>query len=344
MSSAMDFGAKTTAFEVAQTFSSRIAGKTALITGVTLGSIGDATARAFAHGGAETVVITGRDNTKLSTARKALTEAYPKTRFRPLNLDLSSLKAVQKAAEEILVDKNVLQIDFLVANAGRNTFDQPRIETTDGIESHFGANHLGHHLFVKQLLPKIRAAAAKNAPGETRIVVVSSNGSMTSPIRFSDWNYVKASNDVPDDEKPNWGPYAALCGLEPEPASFEANIAYGQSKTANVLMAVHLNKLSAGEGIYSFSLHPGFVESNGVKDFIPKMSDTLKPLLNQIKTLEQGAATSLVAAVDPGLKPEGGVFLVDCQVNREMCPSWACDEGAAEKLWQLSEEILDSKL
>jgi NAD(P)-dependent dehydrogenase (short-subunit alcohol dehydrogenase family) len=339
MSTIINFGARTSAFEISETYASHVAGKVVLITGSTLGSIGDTTARAFAHGGASTVIITGRDDAKLSAASASLSKDYPKTTFRPLKLDLNSLKAVKQAAQEIIADENIKQIDFLIANAGLNTFNMPRSMTKDGIELHFGVNHLAHHLLIKLLLPKIRAAAKQNAQGDTRIVIVSSVAAAGSPIRFSDWNYESDSNHVPEGEKPNWGLFAKIFGLSPEPASFEANIAYGQSKTANILEAVHLNKMLADEGIYSFSLHPGAVASNGATELLAMLQGSL----GEPKTLEQGAATTLAAALDPALKPEGGVFLNDCVVDMEFCPPYASDEAMAERLWKLSEDILESR-
>ncbi|KAF2035550.1 retinol dehydrogenase 12 [Setomelanomma holmii] len=337
------FNSKTSALDVAQKHSSRITDKTVLITGVTLGSIGEATARAFAHGGAATIIITGRDRTKLANALSTLAEAYPKTTFRPLMLNLSSTKAVQDAANEILKDEAIPQLDFVIANAGINGFDAPRTETADGIELHFGVNHLAHYLLVKLLLPKIKAAAAKNPPGMTRIIIVSSGQCFASPIRFSDWNFEKALNDVPDAEKPKWAPLASALGLPQEAGVFQANIAYSQSKTANILTAVQLNKLLATEGIYSFALSPGLVNSNAGKRVMPKMKEESLKKLGEPKTLEQGAATTLVAATDPDLKPDDGVYFADCQPAMKKCPPFASDPVAAEKLWLLSDEILGSR-
>jgi hypothetical protein len=106
------------------------------------------------------------------------------------------------------------------------------------------------------------------------------------------------------------------------------------------LEAVYLNKMLAGEGIYSFSLHPGAVASNGATEQL----DILQGALGEPKTLEQGAATTLAAALNPTLKPEGGVFLNDCVVDMEFCPPYASDEAMAERLWKLSEDILESKV
>ncbi|KAH7094606.1 retinol dehydrogenase 12 [Paraphoma chrysanthemicola] len=337
------FNSSTSALNVAQVHRSRIEGKTILITGVASGNMGEATALAFAHGGASTIIITARDRAKLHVVTHALSESYPNTKFRPLMLNLSSLKAVQEAAKEIMADEAIPQLDYLVANAGVNSFDAPRTETNDGIEMHFGVNHLAHHLLIQLLLPKIKAAASTTAPGETRIVLVSSAACFGSPVRFSDWNYEKASNDVPDSEKPNWGPLASFIGRPQEPDHFEANIAYAQAKTANILTALQLNKILSAEGIYAFSLDPGYVDSNGAKAQIPRMSEASRKALGEPKTTDQGAATVLVAATSPDLKPEDGFYLVDCVVDMEKCPPFASDEVAAEKLWELSDMVLKAR-
>lgn len=345
MSSTPPFNAQTNATDVARFHTSQILGKIALITGVTLGSIGDATARAFAEGGAATIIITGRNSTKLANAVKSLSSSYPKTLFRPLQFDLNSLKSVQQAAEDILSDTTIPQLDYFIANAGFYDFTAPRDETADGIESHFAGNYLAHFLLVKLLLPKIRVAAKRNAPGETRIILVSSLANTISAIRFSDWNYEKATMDVPDEEKPSdWAGFAAVIGFPSEPKPFEGYVAYGQSKTANVLHAVHLNTLLESEGVYAFSLHPGYVASHGAREQTAKLSEEARSRLGTPKTLDQGAATTVVAAVAPELKPKNGVYLVDCKVSMESCPAYASDVVQAEKLWALSEEILGRKL
>lgn len=343
MTSNSSYGKTSGGIEIAQAYAESIRGKTALITGVSVGGIGDAIARAFAHAGAATIIITGRNDTKISAVHKALSADYPGTKFRSLKLDLNSLAATKKAAQEILDDTSIKQIDITVTNAGFGSGKPDREVTVDGIETHFGANHLAHFLFVNTLLPKIKAAAKQNSPGATRIITISSNAASVSPIRFSDWNYEKHSTDVPDSEQPSWAIHP-LMDLPADPVPFSYLVAYGQSKTANVLMAVQLNKLLSSEGISAFSLHPGVVGSTGQKELITdSMSAKLEAIMGPPKTIDQGAATAVVAALDPGLKGGEGVFLDDCQFGNS-APSWATDHQIAERLWKLSEEIVNEKL
>ncbi|KAF2449797.1 retinol dehydrogenase 12 [Karstenula rhodostoma CBS 690.94] len=343
MASNPSYNKTSSGIEIAQAYAESIKGKTALITGVSVGGIGDAIARAFAHAGAATIIITGRNDTKMTAVHTALSTDYPGTKFRSLKLDLNSLALTKQAAQEILSDPSIKQIDLLIANAGFGSGKPDREVTADGIESHFGANHLAHFLLVTTLLPKLKAAAKKNPPGATRIVTVSSNANNISPIRFSDWNYEKHSTAVPDAEQPSWAIHPVL-DLPADPVPFSYLVAYGQSKTANVLLAVQLNKLLGGEGIAAFSLHPGVVRSTGQKELINEsMGKKLEALMGPPKTLDQGAATAVVAALDPGLRGGEAVYLDDCQVS-DSAPAWSTDPQIAERLWKLSEDIVKEKL
>ena len=336
------YGRESSGIEIAQAHASSIKGKTALITGVSPDGIGEAVAKAFAHAGAATIIITGRNSEKLAAAHKGLCTAYPNTNFRPLELDLNSLAAARSSAQEILDDTSIEQIDITVANAGLNSGKEHRQVTNDGIELHFGVNHLGHFVFVNTLLPKIKAAAKVNNPGATRIVMVSSGAANLSPIRFSDWNYEKHSTDVPESEQGVWAAHKAF-GLPPTPVQFSSLIAYAQSKTANILMAVQLNELLADEGIASYAMNPGPTESAGYKVMVtPSIKPKLEAALGPTKSLDAGAAVVVVAALDPGLRPNEGVWLSDCQLGK-VAP-WTTDQEAAEKLWQLSERIVAEKL
>ncbi|KAF2109964.1 retinol dehydrogenase 12 [Lophiotrema nucula] len=344
MATNKSWNGQTGALEVASAYSDSIKGKTALVTGTSIGGIGDAIVRALAHGGASTIVLTGRSDDKLSAYYEAVSKDYPNTKFRPLKLDLNSLVGTQKSAEEILDDASIPQIDILITNAGFNTFAPDKRYTAEGIESHFGSNHLAHFHFVNTLLPKLQAAAKKNAPGQTRVVVLSSAAQKTSPIRFSDINLDKKHVDLPKEEQPDYLIHTMM--KMPIPEAYEASIAYGQSKTANTLHALQLNKLYNKDGIYAFSNHPGIVASTGVMvDVMPKLTDEMKEAfasLGEPKTIDQGAATTIVAALDPGLKPENGVYLEDAQVGQ--APEWAVDPVAAEKLWKLSEDLVKEKV
>lgn len=340
MASKIAFNEQTSALEVASTFASRVRGKIVLITGVSKDGIGEAIARAFAHGGASTIIVTGRDDSRLSSIVDDLTTDYPLVKFQPHKLDLASLQTSRQSAEKLLQDDTVPKIDIVVANAG-GTFHGTRTLTADGLEMHLAVNHLGHFLFVTSLLPKLRLAAQTSDHGDTRVVVMSSFALYVSPFRFADYNL--DGKPVPEDEAINWNILKQLLGLE-EHEGYDAEVAYGQSKTANALFAVHWNTLFSGEGIFAFALHPGGVQSRAAKKVLEAMTEEQKAKLKIPfnKNIDQGAATPLVSALDPELTPEKGIFLNDCQVMK--LPSYAASKEKAEKLWKLSEDIIAQKL
>ena len=343
MASNPDYGSTSSAREIAQVYASSIKGKTALITGVSHDGIGETIAQVLANAGAGTIIFTGRSDDKLSAVKTALSTAYPQTRFVPHKLDLNSLAASKASAEALLADTSIPTLDITIANAGFASRTNVRQVTDDNIESHFGANYLGHFLFITTLLPKIRAAAKSNAPGATRVVMVSSGATIASPIRFSDWNYERHSTDVPDAEQPVW--FAHPTFDEPAHAvPWSYLTAYAHSKTASILMAVEMNRRFGGEGIAAYSIDPGVTLSAGGKGAI---TDSIRKRLQEgfgrIKSTDQGAAVVVVAALDPGLTGEKGTHLKDCQVTDKV-PEWSRDKVAAEKLWVLSEEIVASKL
>lgn len=344
MASNTTFGEETSGYDVATTYGAQARGKTILITGVTVGSIGDAIAKSFAKGGASKIIITGRDEGRLSTAAKALSDEYPSTTFRPLKLQLDSLKLVRAAAQEILNDDSIPTIDITVACAGVHDFADNRILTTDGLEWHLGVNHLSHFVFVNDLLPKIRAAAKSNAPNSTRIISVSSEMAFASPFRFSDYQFDE--KPIPKEEEANWE-FLSILKIAPH-TKYDHWIAYGQSKTANVLFALHLNKLLAEDNITAFSLHPGLVASQYALHFFDvgltaEQKEIFSNIAGKMKTVEQGAATAVVAALDPELSPKAGIYLSDCQIKSPI-PEYLTSEEGAEKLWKLSEEIVKEKL
>ncbi|KAK3197413.1 hypothetical protein GRF29_216g100621 [Pseudopithomyces chartarum] len=344
MASNPDYGVNSSAREIAQAYASSIKGKTALITGASLDGIGDTVAQVFASAGAATIIITGRNDEKLSAAHSALSSAYPQTHFIPHKLDLNSLAASKASAEALLADNSIPAIDITIANAGFSSRTNVRQFTSDGIESHFGANHLGHFVFITTLLPKIRAAAKNNIPGATRVVLVSSSAMMASPIRFSDWNFDRHSMDVPEEEQPLW--FAHPMFDEPaSPVPYSYLTAYAHSKTANALMALEMSRLYREEGIAAYSIDPGVTMSGAAKKAV---TETIRKRLEErnipIKSVDEGAAVVVVAALDPGLTGEKGTHLKDCQVLGEKVPAWSRDAAAAERLWKLSEEIVSSKL
>lgn len=170
----------TTAEEVAADCHSKITNKTIFITGVSSGGLGAAFAIIVAKHNPACLILATRNLSKAEETAKEIAAIAPAVRTLPIELDLSSVQQIRKAAEEI----NALHehIDVIVNNAG--IMAPPYSKTADGVESQFATNHIGHFLLTNLLLPKI---LARNLP--VRVVNVASNGFRFGPVRFDDWNF-----------------------------------------------------------------------------------------------------------------------------------------------------------
>jgi NAD(P)-dependent dehydrogenase (short-subunit alcohol dehydrogenase family) len=282
-----------------------------------------------AHGAL--VVIAGRDPQRLTDTAAELTAASPAgtPAIETLVLDLASLASVRAAAAE--VTRRHPAIHLLIDNAG--VMACPPARTADGFEMQFGTNHLGHFLFTLSLLDALRTGAP------SRVVVLSSAGHRVSPIRWDDL-------DFDDGEYHNW-------------------TAYGQSKTANALFALELDRRLGAEGVHAFSVHPGVILTElgrhmGPADFewmaerASRRSQSEADVGGEadapftFKSPEAGAATSVWAATAPELEAHGGADLEDCQVAEVVdgddaatgVAPWAADPVQAARLWELSEELV----
>lgn len=289
-----------------------LTGKLALVTGAS-GGLGAETARALASKGAH-VVLTARDLAKADAAAKAIRQATgAELDVEPLELD--SLASIRAFTERFLAKHDALHI--LVNNAG--VMACPESKTRDGFELQLGTNHLGHFLMTGLLAP----ALLRGAPA--RVVSVSSRGHQQSPVRFHDLAFEKEPYD-------KWA-------------------AYGQSKTANVLFAVELDRRLGGRRVRAHAVHPGVIPTDlsrhmGREDFerIRRRSGGAFKL----KTVPSGAATSVYAATAPELEERGGLYLENCQVAevnddpeaREGVRSYAVDPDAAKRLWTISEDLV----
>lgn len=307
------FGAESTVAEVIRGVS--LKGRTAIVTGASSG-IGIETARALASAGA-TVTLAVRDVAAGRSVADDINQSVGGNRASVEMLELASLTSVRTFAER-WGDRPV---HFLILNAG--VMGTPFGRTADGFETQFGINHLGHFLLTNLLTEKLIAAAP------SRVVVLSSSGHQMSDIHFDDLNYERR-------------PYQP----------FEA---YGQSKTANVLFAVGFTRRYAKYGVVANAVMPGAVRSNLGRYVDQEMMQKLGWFDEQgnvpgvlFKTPEQGAATSIWAAVAPELGKRGGLYLEDCQE----APRWreevalvgvkdyALDPEAADRLWAASEALV----
>ena len=348
-----DFGAKTDATTVASTFPSSIKNRTILITGVNKQGLGFATASALASQSPATLILSGRSSAKLQECIQALQSEYATLDVRPLVLDLSSQASVRRAAAEVLSWEDVPKIDVVINNAGIMNLPE-RTLSEDDLEMHLATNHIGHFLLTNLLMPKIVAAAqVKDAkPGDVRIVNVSSMGIMVTGFRFSDPNWTKPGSQLPEAERPNYAMLNQFGLPGDETMTYLPMGAYGQSKTANLLFSIALtSKLYEKHGILSLALHPGEIYTELHRSTDPewlKRADELREAngMGDRKTPEQGASTTLVAALDPKLgRPGGdgrGSFLADCQISG-MPPGDRVDRGLAQKLWEMSERWVGEK-
>ncbi|MEU9209802.1 SDR family NAD(P)-dependent oxidoreductase [Streptomyces sp. NPDC048415] len=232
-------------------------------------------------------------------------------------LDLGDLRSVRAFAERFLASDRL--VDIVINNAGIMACPETRVGP--GWETQFATNHLGHYALVNRLWPAIE-------PGGARIVSVSSAGHHYSGIRWDDVHW-KSGYD-------KWE-------------------AYGQAKTANVLFAVHLDRLGQESGVRAFSLHPGGIltplqrhlpqQEMVDRGWIDENGTPLNP--EGFKTPEQGAATQVWAATSPQLAGMGGVYCEDCDIaepapadgTRVGVRDYAIDPVQAARLWEMSAEL-----
>ncbi len=286
-----------------------LGGKIAVVTGASTG-LGLETARALASAGAE-VVLAGRDSSRIDAAAATILEREPNAQLEQGLLDLTSLESVRAFAEWYANGHDRLHL--LVNNAG--VMYTPFEHTAEGFEMQFGTNHVGHFLLTCLLVPQLLA----DPP--SRVINLSSGGHRGSDIVWDDVNF----------ERRDYDKFAA----------------YGQSKTANILFSVELDRRLASRGVHAYAVHPGMIATelgrHMSRDDFAQMAERAKAApsggLPPRKTVEQGAATSVWAATAPELDGQGGTYLADAEVTDEYAP-WARDPESAKRLWALSEEMV----
>lgn len=237
-------------------------------------------------------------------------------------LDLIDPVSVDAFAERFMREHGTL--DILINNAGFISYTLERDQR--GYEVQFATNHLGHFQLTARLWPALTRRGG-------RVVSVSSRGHAVGGVVFDDINF---------DRRP-----------------YDAYLAYGQSKSANALFAVWLDRLGQASGVRAYSVHPGgmiesgFSRSMSVADKVASgyLDSEGKPIIdpaNNKKTLEQGAATSVWCATSPLLASVGGVYCEDCNVAPLVAGSsmespgvrpWAIAPDLAERLWVLSSQL-----
>ena len=281
------------------------------------------------------LVLVSRTKTKIEKVASKVKADHPPLRIELVELDLSSLDSVRKGAAEI--NDLVQSIDILINNAAVVTSTHEY--TKDGLELQFGTNHIGPFLLTNLLLPKLLAAAQKSPSGSTRVINVTSAGHIISPIRYSDHKFQKRPEDIPSEERPMTRPGMSF---DPPPGeTYVPFVAYGQSKTANILMSLYLNQQLSHAGLQSIATHPGSIWTDLSRNLNEKHLAMIENTSSFWKDIDQGSATTMVAALDPELYDPKVTYLNDCQLAEPA--EWANDAKAAERLWRLSEDIVGQK-
>ncbi|RZA27392.1 MAG: SDR family NAD(P)-dependent oxidoreductase [Proteobacteria bacterium] len=237
-------------------------------------------------------------------------------------LDLAKSQSIDTFAS--LISSKVSHVDILINNAG--IMATPLSRDSRGFEMQFATNHLGHF----QLTSQLGSLLKKNGG---RVVTLTSAGHRFSPVNLEDPNFNTRLYD-------KW-------------------LAYGQSKSANSLFAVELDRRAKDFGVRAFAVHPGRILDTGLSRHMTK--DELQAMLKAIetagssnqdyptKTIEQGASTTLWCALSPQLADIGGVYCEDCNIaavapdDTTLPPGvkgWAVEQEAAQSLWKLSEDML----
>ena len=302
-----------------------LTGKRVLVTGVSAG-LGVETARALAAHGAQ-VVGAARDLSKAQAATEQVrAQAASGGSLDLVQLDLASLESVRRCADGLLAAKK--PFDLIIANAG--VMACPKGKTADGFETQFGTNHLGHFVLVNRIASLLKAGS--------RLVNLSSAGH-----RYSDVNL----------EDPNF-----------EHTPYEEFIAYGRSKTANVLFAVEFDRRHKARGVRATAVHPGGIRTELSRHLTPQVLEKLIAEINasqpkgaapfSYKSIPQGAATSVWAAGVADAEAIGGRYCEDCHVAEVVSTpglsglrggvrAYALDPQHAQALWQKSEEMVGER-
>lgn len=231
-------------------------------------------------------------------------------------LDLADLASIHGFADHLIESGRTL--DLVIGNAGIMACPEERVGP--GWESQFAVNHLGHFALVNRLAPAF-------SPDGARVVSVSSGAHALTGIRWDDIHFSQEPYD-------RW-------------------LAYGQSKTANVLFALQLSTWGRDRGIRAYSLHPGAILTP-LQRHVPRAEQIALGWINEdgrapagFKTPPQGAATAAWAATAPVLGSHAGVYCEDCDIapvadTDNMLDGgvkpWAIDPGEAERLWHHSAE------
>lgn len=307
------FGAFTPAREIVA--GQDLSGKVAIVTGSASG-IGVETARALAEAGAE-VVLAVRNASAGAEVAADIAKTAKGAKPRVELVDLSDFASIRAFGQRW----GTRPLNILINNAG--VMACPLAYTVDDLEMQIGTNHFGHYLFSLQLAEGL-VDGAQASGSESRLVSLSSIAHRMSPVDFDDPHY--------------------------RTRPYQKWQAYGQAKTANSLFAVGFHKRFKDRGVIANAVMPGGIMTP-LQRHLPREEmiamgwmDEAGKVADGFKTTEQGASTSVWAAVGPELTGIGGLYLENCaeavpasKDNRFVgVEPWALDTDAADKLWDLS--------
>jgi NAD(P)-dependent dehydrogenase (short-subunit alcohol dehydrogenase family) len=291
-----------------------LTGKVSVITGASSG-LGRESARALAAAGAH-VVLAARNRDALTQTAEWIQAEVPGARTSTVHLDLTALASVRAAAAAIRDITPVIHV--LMNNAG--VMFTPLGRTRDGFELQIGTNHFGHFELTRLLVPQLAAAQ------DARLVILSSGGHVLGDVDFAD---------------PNW-----------DNREYDKFVAYGSSKTANILHAVEADRRLREMGIRAYAVHPGTVATSLARYMSSSDFSELRKIVAANSEAhgeesggfldfvmpKHGASTQVWAAVSPELANRGALYLEDCGVSETVAP-YARDTQRAAELWMLSEKL-----
>jgi NAD(P)-dependent dehydrogenase (short-subunit alcohol dehydrogenase family) len=307
----MNFFKSSTSFESIRDIPS-LDGKVILVTGGNIG-LGKQCVLEYARHNPAQIWLAARNLDKARIAVEEIQAQLPTPApIKLLELDLSSLKSVQKAAAQF--QQEAVRLDILMLNAG--IMAAPPGLTADGYEVQFETNYLGHALLAKLLLPVLSSTASK-PDADVRIVMLTSYGHTTAPKEGILFDSLKTSGDT-------MGPYAR----------------YGQSKLAQILWVRKMARLYPQFKLVS--IHPGVVQTNLAagatgSNLVTRM--LLKTVTGFLTTVEKGARNQLWASVSKDVV--SGEYYEPVGVGGGVS-ALGKDDELADTLWEWTETELGS--
>ena len=315
------FGATSTTDEVLEGVD--LSDKRILVTGVSAG-LGVETARTLAAHGAQVVGVARDLNKAKAATEQVRAQAADGGGLELVELDLASLASVRACADALISAGD--PFDLVIANAG--VMACPKSYTSDGFETQFGTNHLGHFVLVNRIVSLLKPSS--------RLVNLSSAGHRFSDVDLDDPNFEHT-------------PYTEFG-------------AYGRSKTANILFAVEFDRRHKASGVRATAVHPGGIQPELGRPLSPEAIRQLIDGINAAnlasgapafswKTIPQGAATSVWSGIVASADEVGGRYCEDCHVAelaegegiRGGVRPYALDPDHAQALWAKSEEMVSER-